>query len=81
MQEILGRVTDAHVAAERITELRDHMKEFHAQEWGRYRKPINQLLQAQRRVFPRERKRYLASWPGWKKLMLDLVPESLLRST
>jgi CHAD domain-containing protein len=78
MQEILGRITDAHVAAERIAQLRDHMKAFHPKAWGRYRKPVEQLLQARRRIIPRERKRFQAWWLNWQKLTDHLPPLSLL---
>ncbi len=67
MQEILGGITDAHVAAERFIEIRDHVKSFHFADWPRYRKPIEHLLQAQRQVLPRERKRFrkwLVAWTG-----------------
>ncbi len=72
IQEILGCITDAHVAVERITSIRDHMKSFHPTDWVRYQKPIESLLQSQRRVFPRERKRFLVWWPKWVQLTSDL---------
>jgi CHAD domain-containing protein len=78
LQELLGRITDAHVAVERLIQLRDHCKAFHRSEWARYRKPIEQYLQAQRRVFPRERKHFLAWWANWEQLARELTLESLL---
>jgi CHAD domain-containing protein len=78
MQEILGRITDAHVAAERIVEMRDHMKAFHPTQWVRFRKSAEQFLQTQRRIFPRERKRFLTWWPRWKRLSEQYPVASLL---
>jgi CHAD domain-containing protein len=78
MQETLGRITDAHVAAERFIELRDHMKSFHAKQWPRYRRPVEQLLQDQRRIIPRERKRFQTWWRRWQQLTKRLPPMSLL---
>lgn len=72
IQEILGCITDAHVAVERLSAIRDHMKAFHRDEWTRVRKPMEQLLQAQRRIFPRERKRFLVWWPRWVKLTSEM---------
>jgi CHAD domain-containing protein len=78
MQETLGRITDAHVAAERFIQLRDHMKAFHAKQWPRYRRTVEQLLQAQRRIIPRERKRFRTWWSRWQQLTKRLPPMSLL---
>jgi CHAD domain-containing protein len=80
MQEILGRVTDAHVAAERLEAIRDHMQAFRPDEWRRFRKPIEELLRSRRQTFPRERKRFLAWLPRWEKLLAALPPASLLLS-
>ncbi|MCE9533969.1 MAG: CHAD domain-containing protein [Planctomycetes bacterium] len=79
MQEILGHVTDAHVAGERIREIRDHLKAFHRVDFPRYQKPIEELLGVQRRIFPGERKRFMAWLPEWKKLTNKLKLPLLLR--
>ncbi len=78
MQETLGLITDAHVAGERIGEIRDHLKSFHAADWPRYRQPIQQLIETQRRVMPRERKRFLTWLPNWRKLTAEIEPAVLL---
>jgi len=78
MQETLGHITDAHVAAERFVQLRDHMKAFHAKQWPRYRKPVEQLVRDQRRIIPRERKRFQTWWRRWQQLTKRLPPMSLL---
>jgi CHAD domain-containing protein len=78
MQDILGHITDAHIAAERIVEMREHMKAFQPKQWGRYRKIGEQFLQSQRRIFPRERKRFLAWWPRWKQLTKEYPVASLI---
>jgi CHAD domain-containing protein len=76
MQEILGRITDAHVATERFIEIRDHVRSFHPGDWRRFRKPVEQLILAQRRVLPRERKRFLAWLVNWRKLTGEWPLES-----
>ena len=80
MQEILGGVTDAHVAAEHLVEIREHIKSFHRTAWPRYQKPIEQLLQSRRQLFPQGRKKFLAWAPKWKKLTVDFALGSLLLS-
>ena len=78
MQEILGRITDAHVAAERLVAMRDHMKAFHGGDWPRYRKPIDQFVQAQRRIYPKDRKGFLLWLPKWKRLTTEWPVTSLI---
>lgn len=77
MQEILGHITDAHVFAERLVELREHMKAFQRKKWTRYQKPIEQFLAVQRRVLPRERKRFRTWQTRWNRLITEL-PMSVL---
>jgi CHAD domain-containing protein len=79
MQEILGRITDAHIAVARFIEIRDYVKSFQPSNSSRYRKPIEQLLQAQRRVMPVERKRFLVWLKTWNRLAAEHALESLLR--
>jgi CHAD domain-containing protein len=77
MQEILGRITDAHVANERISELRDHFRMFHRREWARYRTAIDALLHIYRTVLPRERKLFRSWLANWDKLTRDWKLETL----
>ena len=79
MQEILGGITDAHVAAHHFIEIREHVKAFHPTDWPRIRKPVEQLLQAQRRILPRERKRFLKWLANWKEMTGESPIESLRR--
>jgi CHAD domain-containing protein len=78
MQEILGSVTDAHVAAGHLVEIRDHIKSFRRAAWPRYQKPIEQLLRSRKSLFPRGRKQFLDWLPEWTKLTSELKPASLL---
>jgi CHAD domain-containing protein len=80
MQEILGRITDAHVAVARIIEIREYVKSFQASNWPRLRKPIEQLLQAQRRVLPGERKQFLTCLKAWRRLAAERGIEPLGRA-
>lgn len=79
MQETLGSITDAHVAMDRFVEIREHVKAFQPSDWRRYRKPIEQLLQAQRSVLPRVRKRFLTWLRNWRKLTAELPFEKLAK--
>lgn len=76
LQEILGAITDAHVASQRFIEIRDHLRAFQPKVWPLYRKSIEKLLLAQKRVFPRERKQFL----GWLKMWRTLTDEWPVRS-
>jgi CHAD domain-containing protein len=66
MQEILGRANDSHVAAERLTVLRERLRSGCAGEWGRYRPGIDRLLRHHQRTLPRERQRFLKWWHEWR---------------
>lgn len=68
VQETLGNLTDAHVSGERIAELRIHLTAFHRKESGRYKATLDKVVQAQKRIFPRERKRFLNWLKKWKQL-------------
>jgi CHAD domain-containing protein len=78
MQEILGHVTDAHVASERIGAVRDHLKSMCRADWPRYRQAIQRLLKTQQQILPRERKRFLAWLPRWRQLVSDADPRTLM---
>ena len=76
-QELLGNITDRHVAAERFNAIRTHTQAYRPIEWPRYQKGLHALIQAQRRWFPKERKRYLAWRPRWQVLLQEFPLEKL----
>lgn len=79
LQEILGRITDAHVAVQHLTDIRDHAAQFRPNDWPRYRAPVERLLRTCRVVLPRER-RHVVDWlAGWKRLAAAHPTEALLR--
>ena len=55
-QEILGAVTDSHLAVDRLTAIRTHIQTYRPAEWPRFKKGLDALIRAQRRRFPNERK-------------------------
>jgi CHAD domain-containing protein len=77
MQDILGRITDAHVAGERVSGLRDHFRLFHRREWRRYRTAVDGLLRQYRAVLPRERKLFRSWLANWDKLTREWKLEAL----
>jgi CHAD domain-containing protein len=67
MQEILGNANDSHVAAQRLTELRDALRKSWPEAWKRFRSGIEGLLRFHLRRLPQERKRFLAWWKTWQE--------------
>lgn len=72
MQESLGAITDAHVAAQRLMDIRDHLKSFQPAAWPRFRAYVEGLLRSQRRVLPRERKAFQRWVTQWRRLSSEL---------
>jgi CHAD domain-containing protein len=73
MQEILGAVTDSHLALLLLTELRDRLKSGPAADWSRFRPGIERLLQMQRRRLPDSRRKFRNWRQHWRKDRLTLA--------
>ena len=78
-QEILGAVTDSHLAVDRLTAIRTHIQTYRPAEWPRFKKGLDALIQAQRRRFPNERKRFFNWLPRWQGLLSELPLETLAK--
>lgn len=65
MQEILGRANDSHVAAERLTALRDQLRRGYKVLWPRLQSGFGSLLRFHQRRLPQERRRFLDWWKRW----------------
>jgi len=79
MQEILGHVTDAHVAAEHLQEAREFLLAFHKTAYPRFKAPIEAIRKACTLTISRERRRFLAWLPKWRKRKAEMKLEGLLR--
>jgi CHAD domain-containing protein len=66
MQEVLGYANDSHVAVQRLTALRDNLRESWPTQWKRFRPGVESLLQFHQRRLPQERKRFLTWWKNWQ---------------
>lgn len=78
LQEILGRANDSHVAAGRLTCLRERLQVVCDPAWPRLRPGIEQLLRAHQRRLPQERRRFLKWWGQWHPTGTEAVMTSLL---
>lgn len=67
MQEILGRANDSHVAAARLSELRDQLVKHSAFDWRRYRRGVDALIRRHRERLPKERDQFLEWWKSWQE--------------
>jgi CHAD domain-containing protein len=65
VQEVLGRANDSHVAAERLTRLRDRCRRAWADAWPRLAPGVDSLIRYHRRRLPQERRRFLRWWEHW----------------
>ncbi len=79
MQEMLGRANDSHVACERLTRLRESLRERWANDWKRWQPGVEGLLRYHQRRLPQERRRFLRWWDNWRRhgseeLLMLLVP-------
>jgi CHAD domain-containing protein len=77
LQEILGRANDSHVAVERLTALRERVRQTCATAWKRLQPGIEQLLRSHQRRLPQERRRFLKWWEEWHPLGTEAVMKSL----
>jgi CHAD domain-containing protein len=78
LQEILGRANDSHVAAGRVSSLRERLQAVCASAWPRLRPGIEQLLRSHQRRLPQERRRFLKWWGEWHPTGTEAVMTSLL---
>jgi CHAD domain-containing protein len=67
MQEILGRANDSHVAEERLSAVRQRLRQFWPEEWERLKKGIESLRRFHRRRLLQEREHFLAWWDAWRQ--------------
>jgi CHAD domain-containing protein len=67
MQDILGRANDSHVAGQRLTTLRELLRETRAEEWKRFRSGIEGLLRYHQRRLPVQRKLFVKWWAKWQE--------------
>jgi CHAD domain-containing protein len=68
MQEILGDANDSHVAAGRIAEIRERLKQARRDDWRRCRAGLDRLLKSHQKKLPQARKKFAAWLKGWRKL-------------
>ncbi len=54
------------------------MRSFHRDDWPAFQKPIDQLIQTQRRTLPRERKRLVGTLKKWQQLTKELNAGTLM---
>lgn len=78
LQEILGRANDSHVAAERLTTLRERLQCTCPTAWPRLQPGFEQLLRSHQRRLPQERNRFLKWWSQWHPAGSEAVMTSLL---
>ena len=78
LQEILGRANDSHVAAERLIDLRQHLRATCPTSWPRLQPGFEQLLRSHQRRLPQERRRFLQWWSQWHPTGSEAVMTSLL---
>jgi CHAD domain-containing protein len=77
-QEILGHITDSHIAVERLAALRDYLQNYRKGEWPRFKSGLNALVDSQREQVPAQRERYRNWLPRWNKLLEELPLEELV---
>jgi CHAD domain-containing protein len=65
MQEILGRANDSHVAAQRLTALRERLQAGPTGLWKQLRPGVEAILQFHTRRLPQERRRFGQWWKAW----------------
>ena len=58
MQEILGHANDSHVAGQRLTTLKERLKQKWPEDWRRFTPALDALLRFHRRRLPREREHF-----------------------
>jgi CHAD domain-containing protein len=78
LQEILGRANDSHVAAQRLTDLRERLQTVCPAIWPRFQPGLEQLLRSHQRRLPQERRRFLNWWSQWHPTGSEAVMTSLL---
>jgi CHAD domain-containing protein len=78
LQEILGRANDSHVAAERLTALRQRLQRLCPSAWPSLRPGFEQLLRSHQRRLPQQRRRFLQWWSQWHPSGGEEVMNALL---
>jgi len=78
LQEILGRANDSHVAIERLTTLRERLRDTCPTAWPRLQPGFEQLLRSHQRRLPQERRRFVKWWSQWHPTGSEAVMTSLL---
>jgi CHAD domain-containing protein len=81
MQEILGRANDSHVAAQRLTALRNTLRVKLPHQGDRFRPGVEELSQFHARRLPEERQRFLAWWEQWQQIGTETAFQALLLSS
>jgi CHAD domain-containing protein len=66
MQEILGHANDSRVASQRLTTLKERLKQKWPEDWKCWTPALDALLRFHRRRLPRERERFLQWWQHWQ---------------
>jgi CHAD domain-containing protein len=79
MQEILGHANDSHVASQRLTALRTHLRKLRPAEWRRYRPGLDGLLRFHEEQVPKERQRFLEWWEHWQQTGGEEALRNLLK--
>jgi CHAD domain-containing protein len=78
LQEILGRANDSHVAAGRLSDLRQIVQRAIPSSWPRLQPGIEQMLRSHQRRLPQEKRRFLQWWNQWHPTGSEAVMTSLL---
>lgn len=66
MQEILGNANDSHVAAGRLSGLRERLRAMRPVDWKRYRAGIEGLLRYHEKRLPVEQQHFIEWWQSWR---------------
>jgi CHAD domain-containing protein len=73
MQEILGRANDSHVAGERLTALREQVRQDWPDAWSRFQPGVGNLLRFHQRRLPQDRQRFLKWWDRWREAGVEEI--------
>jgi CHAD domain-containing protein len=80
MQDILGRANDSQVAQERLHEVCAQLQQRALSEWRRLGPGALGLLHFHEQQVANERKRFLAWWRRWQKLLAEKSTNKMTKS-
>lgn len=79
MQDILGSANDSHVAAGRLTEVRDHAQTQLGDQAKRVLPGVEALLRYHKGRLPKERQQFERWWANWRETGGEAAFEALLK--